>query len=354
MLDLAMQLRDRVLPELGSHAGRADHGEGAGGDVTFAVDELAELELQESSRSGRHGSPTTPRTVVWWRPRTRSTYWWWTRSTAPGPRWPDSSPRASRSPSRRSATATQRWTTSKWVRGRDQDRQLVPGPSRRRDRIEPARGAERHDRRRGNVLGLRVSRAPGAPDGRGARGPDRRLVGRGRDVRARVAVVRDDPDRHGPTRCGDRGWIEDDRRRPGMLEEFQRIGRGEVLNNSPYDLAGPWLCLREAGGVVTDGWGEPLDHHRLLGSGHENQMSSISAANWELHATWSARRTRESPGSGAPGCVRLRAVSCGPPLAPPRGPSVDAPARLQSPRRTCLTTPASSDAPLVDEIRERA
>jgi myo-inositol-1(or 4)-monophosphatase len=70
---------------------------------------------------------------------------------------------------------------------------------------------------------------------------------------------------------------------PGLREEFERIGGGEVLNNSPYDLAAPWLCLREAGGVVTDGWGEALDHHRLLGSGHEFQMSSISAANVALH-----------------------------------------------------------------------
>jgi myo-inositol-1(or 4)-monophosphatase len=71
---------------------------------------------------------------------------------------------------------------------------------------------------------------------------------------------------------------------PGMRAEFEAIGRGEVLNNSPYDLAAPWLCLREAGAVVSDGWGEPLDRHRLLGSGHEFQMSSISAANAELHA----------------------------------------------------------------------
>jgi len=70
---------------------------------------------------------------------------------------------------------------------------------------------------------------------------------------------------------------------PGMREEFERIGDGEVLNNSPYDLAAPWLCLREAGGVVSDGWGRPLDDHRLLGSGHEYQMSSISAGNPALH-----------------------------------------------------------------------
>jgi myo-inositol-1(or 4)-monophosphatase len=71
---------------------------------------------------------------------------------------------------------------------------------------------------------------------------------------------------------------------PGMREEFERVGGGRVLNNSPYDLAAPWLCLREAGGIVSDGWGAPLDRHRLLGSGHDYQMSSISAANPVLHA----------------------------------------------------------------------
>ncbi len=71
---------------------------------------------------------------------------------------------------------------------------------------------------------------------------------------------------------------------PGMRERFEHVGRGQILNNSPYDLAAPWLCLREAGGIVTDGWGEPLDRHRLLGSGHAFQMSSISAGNEALHA----------------------------------------------------------------------
>jgi myo-inositol-1(or 4)-monophosphatase len=70
---------------------------------------------------------------------------------------------------------------------------------------------------------------------------------------------------------------------PELRTEFERVGRGHVLNNSPYDLAAPWLVLREAGGVVSDGWGQPLDRYRLLGSGHEFQISSISAASPELH-----------------------------------------------------------------------
>jgi len=88
---------------------------------------------------------------------------------------------------------------------------------------------------------------------------------------------------------------------PGMLAEFQRVGRGQVLNNSPYDLAAPWLCLVEAGGVVSDGWGRPLDDRPLLGSGHEFQMSSISAASAELHA-------RLLPEIDA-GIARLRALA---------------------------------------------
>src|SRR5271168_1910844 len=47
VLDLARGLRELVLPELGSHAGRAVAGDGAGGDVTFAVDALAESFLEE-------------------------------------------------------------------------------------------------------------------------------------------------------------------------------------------------------------------------------------------------------------------------------------------------------------------
>lgn len=70
---------------------------------------------------------------------------------------------------------------------------------------------------------------------------------------------------------------------PGMREQFEQVGAGQVLNNSPYDLAAPWRCLVEAGGVVSDGWGRPLDDRRLLGTGHAFQMSSISAANPDLH-----------------------------------------------------------------------
>ena len=44
-----------------------------------------------------------------------------------------------------------------------------------------------------------------------------------------------------------------------MRDEFERVGGGAVLNNSPYDLAAAALILEEAGAVVTDAVRQPLD-----------------------------------------------------------------------------------------------
>lgn len=71
---------------------------------------------------------------------------------------------------------------------------------------------------------------------------------------------------------------------PGAREEFERIGGGAILNNSPYDIAAATLHLQLAGAVVTDAHGRPLDDRPLLGSSPEFQMSCIAAANGELHA----------------------------------------------------------------------
>lgn len=71
---------------------------------------------------------------------------------------------------------------------------------------------------------------------------------------------------------------------PSVRAEFERVGHGQVLNNSPYDLAAAALCLVEGGAVVTDAAGDPLDDHPLLGSGAEYQMSIIASASAGLHA----------------------------------------------------------------------
>jgi myo-inositol-1(or 4)-monophosphatase len=69
----------------------------------------------------------------------------------------------------------------------------------------------------------------------------------------------------------------------GMREEFERVGGGAVLNNSPYDLAAAALIASEAGAVVTDAAGRPFDERPLLGSGADFQMSVAIASNPALH-----------------------------------------------------------------------
>jgi myo-inositol-1(or 4)-monophosphatase len=71
---------------------------------------------------------------------------------------------------------------------------------------------------------------------------------------------------------------------PALHERFEAVGGGAVLNNSPYDLAAAVLCLDEAGAVVTDAHGEPLGSRPLLGAGHSYQMSCLAASNERLHA----------------------------------------------------------------------
>jgi myo-inositol-1(or 4)-monophosphatase len=70
---------------------------------------------------------------------------------------------------------------------------------------------------------------------------------------------------------------------PGMRQEFERVGGGNVLNNAPYDLAASVLILEEAGAMVSDAYGEPLGANRLLGSDSEFQMSIVASANRALH-----------------------------------------------------------------------
>lgn len=70
---------------------------------------------------------------------------------------------------------------------------------------------------------------------------------------------------------------------PGMRSEFERVGGGAVLNNTPYDLAAAVLILEEAGAVVSDAYGRSLGPNPLLGSGTDHQMSIVASANPALH-----------------------------------------------------------------------
>jgi myo-inositol-1(or 4)-monophosphatase len=283
--ELACRLRLRVLPELGSPRSREFSAGGAGGDLTFAVDQLAEDELAEflAERAPRLAFYSEDRGLV----------------------------------------AAENATDVLIVDPIDGTRPAIAGLESACVAVALAPLGDGEPTMADVELGCVVEIKSGewflAERGRGIRSSRRVApsgltdVGRmfwgygfrGRPARAMVEVMAELIDASsvggGTFELGSQAFamtrvatgqldavievgsrVIDDV--PGMREEFERVGRGEVLNNSPYDLAAPWLCLREAGGVVSDGWGRPLDERRLLGSGHDFQMSSISAGNAALHA----------------------------------------------------------------------
>jgi myo-inositol-1(or 4)-monophosphatase len=285
VLELALRLRGVVLPELGSMAGRAEEGAGAGGDVTFAVDALAEEALQEflSERAPRLAYYSEDRGLV---------------------ATPDATDVLVVDPidGTRPAMAGLESACVAVALAPLGDGQPTMGDVSFGAVVEIKSG-DWFAAQRGQ--GVRSSRPVAPSEATDVSGMFWAYGFRGRPARPTVEVLGDLIDASsvggGTFELGSQAFamtrivtgqldavIEVGSRLiddvPGMREEFERVGRGEILNNSPYDVAAPWLCLKEAGGVVSDGWGEPLDHHRLLGSGHEYQMSSISASNRPLHA----------------------------------------------------------------------
>jgi myo-inositol-1(or 4)-monophosphatase len=282
-LDVALRLRERVLPLLGSHAGRSVAGEGAGGDVTFAIDSLAEEALDElvPARTAFYSedrglvAPPDALDVLVVDP---------IDGTRPAMAGLESAcvavalaPLGDGEPTMRDVTCgcVVEIKSGEWflaVRGEGVTRSCGGvGLSSCTDvgqmfwaygfRGRPAR----------QTVEVLAELIDASSVGGGTFELGSQAFAMTRIVTGQLDAV---------VEVGSR-MIDDV---PGLRAEFERVGAGQVLNNSPYDLAAPWLCLREAGGVVTDGWGAPLDGHRLLGSGHEFQMSSISAANPELHA----------------------------------------------------------------------
>ena len=104
--DLSLALREKVLPMLGSHAGRAHADElGKGGDVTFKIDEEAEALLESwlAERAPDVAFYSEDRGLVLPCEAQPRWCWWSTRSTARGRRWRGSSRAACRWPRRRCA-----------------------------------------------------------------------------------------------------------------------------------------------------------------------------------------------------------------------------------------------------------
>jgi myo-inositol-1(or 4)-monophosphatase len=283
VVELASTLREEVLPQLGAHVGREHSGEAEGGDVTFEIDDRAERRMEAflAERAPELAFYSEDRGLV--------------------------------SPAGEGA---------EWV--------LIVDPI---DGTRPALaglesccvsvGAARLDSEPtmadvlvGCVTELKSGQSFVAERGRGLE-PEARLSAnrslermfwtygfRGRPARALVEVLGELIDRSsvggGTFDLGSAtfnmtriatgqldAYVEPGPRiiddLPAMRAEFERVGGGAVLNNSPYDLAAATLCLEECGALVTDAYGRRLGDRPLLGSSHEFQMSCVAAANAELH-----------------------------------------------------------------------
>jgi myo-inositol-1(or 4)-monophosphatase len=284
-LELARQLRERVLPALGSHAGREQHGGGAGGDVTFAVDAWAEETLAEfvAERAPRMAFYSEDRGLVSAPDATHVLVVDPIDGTRPAMAGLEAAcvavalaPLGDGEPTMADVEVgcvveikSGDWFLAVRGEGVRSSREVRPSGGAEIDRMFWAYGF------RGRPARATVEVLAELIDASSVGGGTFEL---GSQAFAMTRLVTGQLD--AVVEVGSR-LIDDV---PGIRAEFEAVGRGEVLNNSPYDLAAPWLCLTEAGGVVTDGWGAPLDRHRLLGSGHEFQMSSISASNRALHA----------------------------------------------------------------------
>ncbi len=284
-LALAQQLREVVLPSLGSYAGRRHAGDGAGGDITFAVDAIAEQALAEfvAERAPRMAFYSEDRGLVAADDATHVLIVDPIDGTRPAMAGLESAcvavalaPLADSEPTMADLEVgcvveikTGDWFVAVRDQGIRSSREVAVSSSTDIGRLFWSYGF------RGRPARATVAVLAELIDASSVGGGTFELGSQAFSM-TRVATGQLDA----VIEVGSR-MVDDV---PGMRAEFERVGGGQILNNSPYDLAAPWLCLREAGGVVSDGWGEPLDRHRLLGSGHEFQMSSISASNAELHA----------------------------------------------------------------------
>jgi myo-inositol-1(or 4)-monophosphatase len=283
-VDLAAALRDEVLPRLGDHEGRVHAGAAMGGDVTFAIDERAEARMEAflAERAPEVAFYSEDRGMV--SPAGDRAEWVLVVDPVDGTR-----PALAGLESCCVSVAAARLDS------------------------EPTMG----DVRVGVVGELKSGATFVAERGAGLEPPGRLSENRslermfwtyglrGRPAKALMEVLAELVDASSVGGATfDLGSATYDMTRvitgqldayvepgprivadvPGMREEFERVGGGAILNNSPYDLAAAALCLEEAGAAVTDAYGRDLAPRPLLGSSHEFQISCVCAANRELHA----------------------------------------------------------------------
>ena len=282
--ELALALRECVLPQLGSHAGRA-HGEelGGGGDVTFAIDADAEELLGSFLRehapdvafySEDQGlvAPEGAETVLIVDP---------IDGTRPAMAGLESCCVSIAAAPLRDGVTMGEVTIgcvveipSGVVFIAERGRGLVEGPpvvlsaNERLDRMFWTYGF------RGRPARATIEVIGGLVDLSSVGGGTFDLGSAAWDMTRIVTGQLDAYVEPGPRLIADV---------PGVRPEFERVGGGAVLNNSPYDLAAAALCLEEAGAIVTDAYGRPLSDRPLLGSGADFQMSIVCSSNRALH-----------------------------------------------------------------------
>jgi myo-inositol-1(or 4)-monophosphatase len=280
--ELARDLRERVLPDLGSHAGREVGAAGAGGDVTFAIDEAAERRVEEFVRE------RAPDVAFYSEDRGLispggSPEWVLIVDPIDGTR-PAMAGFESACVSVAVAPLDPEPTMGDVIAG-----SIVEIKSGAEFAAERGGGVEPAPRLSGNedlsrlfwAYGLRgrpaaetVEVLAGLLDASSVTGGTFDLGSATYDMTRILTGQLDAYVEPGPR-------IVDEV--DGMRAEFERVGRGAVLNNSPYDLAAAVLCLEEGGAIVTDANGEALSERPLLGSGAEFQMSCVAAANPAIH-----------------------------------------------------------------------
>jgi myo-inositol-1(or 4)-monophosphatase len=282
--DLAATLREEVLPHLGAHAGRAHSGEAEGGDVTFQIDERAErrMEAYLAERAPRVSFYSEDRGLV--SPAGESAEWVLVVDPIDGTR-PALAGLESCCVSVAAAPLDGEPTMADVSVGCVLE--LKSGQSFVAERgrgLEPAaslsqnRSVERMFWTygfRGRPARALVEVLAGLIDSSSVGGGTFDLGSATFDMTRVVTGQLDAYVEPGPRMVDDV---------PGMRAEFERVGGGAVLNNSPYDLAAATICLQEGGAIVTDAYGQDLGGRPLLGSSHEFQMSCVAAANAELHA----------------------------------------------------------------------
>lgn len=283
VLELALALRERVLPELGSHAGREHSGEGEGGDVTFAIDEMAESYMEE------HLAREAPGVAFYSEDRGMVT-------PAGDPEWVlivdpiDGTRPAMAGFEAACVSVAAARLDSEPTMADVEVGCVVEIKSGATFLAERGAGVEPAPRLSANTDLARMFWAYGL---------------RGRPVRVIAEVLADVIDASsvggGTFDLGSAtydmtrvvtgqldAYIEPGPRIvadvPGMREAFEALGGGAVLNNSPYDLAAVALICEEGGAVISDAYGDSLADRRLLGSGAEFQISCVTAATQELHA----------------------------------------------------------------------